>query len=37
LRITHNTDDAVDIVQDSWMRGFLHIGTFDGRSEFSPG
>ena len=35
LRITHNTDDAEDIVQDSWMRGFLHIGTFDGRSEFS--
>jgi RNA polymerase sigma factor (sigma-70 family) len=35
LRITHNMDDAEDIVQDSWMRGFTHIGTFDGRSEFS--
>jgi RNA polymerase sigma factor (sigma-70 family) len=35
LRITHNIDDAEDIVQDSWMRGFSHIGTFDGRSEFS--
>src|ERR1700679_79284 len=35
LRITHNVDDAEDIVQDSWMRGFAHIGTFDGRSEFS--
>jgi RNA polymerase sigma-70 factor (ECF subfamily) len=35
LRITHNIDDAEDIVQDSWMRGSLHIGTFDGRSEFS--
>jgi RNA polymerase sigma factor (sigma-70 family) len=28
-------DDAQDIVQDSWMRGFTHIGTFSGRSEFS--
>jgi RNA polymerase sigma factor (sigma-70 family) len=35
LRITRNIDDAEDIVQDSWMRGFTHIGTFDGRSEFS--
>jgi RNA polymerase sigma factor (sigma-70 family) len=35
LRIIHNMDDAEDIVQDSWMRGFTHIGTFDGRSEFS--
>jgi RNA polymerase sigma factor (sigma-70 family) len=35
LRITHNVEDAEDIVQDSWMRGFAHIGTFDGRSEFS--
>jgi RNA polymerase sigma factor (sigma-70 family) len=35
LRITRNVDDAEDIVQDSWMRGFTHIGTFDGRSEFS--
>ena len=35
LRITHNTDDAEDIVQDSWMRSLSHIGTFDGRSEFS--
>ena len=35
LRITRNMDDAEDIVQDSWMRGFTHIGTFDGRSEFS--
>jgi RNA polymerase sigma factor (sigma-70 family) len=35
LRITRNIDDAEDIVQDSWMRGFTHIGTFDGRSGFS--
>ena len=35
LRITHNRDDAEDIIQDSWMRAFAHIGTFDGRSAFS--
>jgi RNA polymerase sigma factor (sigma-70 family) len=35
LRITHNIDDAEDILQDSWMRAFTHIGTFDGRSQFS--
>jgi RNA polymerase sigma-70 factor (ECF subfamily) len=35
LSITRNIDDAEDILQDSWMRAFAHIGTFDGRSEFS--
>jgi RNA polymerase sigma factor (sigma-70 family) len=35
LRITHNTADAEDVLQDSWMRAFTHIGTFDGRSAFS--
>jgi len=35
LRISHNIDDAEDILQDSWMRAFTHIGTFDGRSAFS--
>jgi RNA polymerase sigma factor (sigma-70 family) len=35
LRIAHNIDDAEDILQDSWMRGFAHIGTFNGRSQFS--
>jgi RNA polymerase sigma factor (sigma-70 family) len=35
LRITQNADDAEDILQDSWMRAFTHIGTFDGRSAFS--
>lgn len=35
LRITRNLDDAEDVVQDSWMRAFTHIGTFDGRSAFS--
>jgi RNA polymerase sigma-70 factor, ECF subfamily len=35
LRITRNLDDAEDVLQDSWMRAFIHIGTFDGRSAFS--
>jgi RNA polymerase sigma-70 factor, ECF subfamily len=35
LRLTQNTDDAEDVLQDSWMRAFTHIGTFDGRSAFS--
>ena len=35
MRITRNLDDAEDVLQDSWMRAFTHIGTFDGRSAFS--
>jgi RNA polymerase sigma factor (sigma-70 family) len=35
FRIIRNTEDAEDVLQDSWMRGFIHIGSFDGRSEFS--
>src|ERR1700723_3278496 len=35
LKITRNTDDAEDVLQDSWMRALAHIGSFDGRSAFS--
>ena len=35
VRITHNPDDAEDVLQDSWMRAFAHIGSFDQRSAFS--
>jgi RNA polymerase sigma factor (sigma-70 family) len=35
LRITGNTADAEDVLQDSWMKAFIHINTFDGRSTFS--
>src|ERR1700751_5122505 len=35
FRIIRNTEDAEDILQDSWMRVFIHIRSFDGRSEFS--
>jgi RNA polymerase sigma factor (sigma-70 family) len=34
-RITRNAEDAEDVLQDSWMRAFLHITAFDGRSAFS--
>jgi RNA polymerase sigma-70 factor, ECF subfamily len=35
LRITRNPDEAEDVLQDSWMRAFTHLRTFDGRSAFS--
>jgi len=34
-RITRNREDAEDVLQESWMRGFMHIRRFDGRSAFS--
>jgi RNA polymerase sigma factor (sigma-70 family) len=34
-RITKNSHDTEDIVQDALMKAFVHIRTFDGRSAFS--
>ena len=34
-RLTRNREDAEDAVQDSLLRAFLHLKTFDGRSAFS--
>jgi RNA polymerase sigma-70 factor (ECF subfamily) len=34
-RITGNQDDAEDVIQDAWMKAFVHLKTFDGRSRFS--
>jgi RNA polymerase sigma-70 factor (ECF subfamily) len=34
-RITGNREDAEDVVQDAWLRAYLHLNTFDGRSKFS--
>jgi RNA polymerase sigma-70 factor (ECF subfamily) len=34
-RITGNQYDAEDVVQDAWMKAYLHLNTFDGRSKFS--
>ena len=33
-RITGNRDDAEDAIQDAWMKAYLHLNTFDGRSQF---
>jgi RNA polymerase sigma factor (sigma-70 family) len=33
-RITRNREDAEDAVQDSLLRAFLHLNSFDGRSTF---
>jgi RNA polymerase sigma-70 factor (ECF subfamily) len=34
-RITRNHEDAEDAVQDAFLRAFLHLQSFDGRSTFS--
>jgi RNA polymerase sigma-70 factor, ECF subfamily len=34
-RITRNHEDAEDALQDSFLKAFLHIDKFDGRSAFS--
>src|SRR6266481_4030014 len=34
-RITGNRDDAEDVVQDAWMKAYVHLNTFDGRSQCS--
>lgn len=34
-RITNNWHDAEDVVQESLMRAFIHIGTFESRARFS--
>jgi RNA polymerase sigma factor (sigma-70 family) len=34
-RITRNREDAEEAVQDSFLRAFLHLKSFDGRSTFS--
>jgi RNA polymerase sigma-70 factor, ECF subfamily len=34
-RITGNRDDAEDVIQDAWMKAYVHLKTFDGRAKFS--
>ena len=34
-RITGNRDDAEDAIQDAWMKAYMHLDTFDGRTKFS--
>jgi len=35
LRITNNREDAEDVVQESFHKAFLHLATFEERSQFS--
>jgi RNA polymerase sigma-70 factor (ECF subfamily) len=34
-RITNNREDAEDVVQDTFHKVFLHLGKFQGKSQFS--
>jgi RNA polymerase sigma-70 factor (ECF subfamily) len=34
LRLTRNREDAEDALQDSFLRAFVHLRSFDGRSSF---
>ena len=34
-RISKNRDDAEDIIQEAWMKSYVHLNTFDGRAKFS--
>src|SRR6266403_1007057 len=35
LRMTHNREDAEDVVQESLQKAFIHFDSFVGRSSFS--
>jgi RNA polymerase sigma-70 factor (ECF subfamily) len=35
FRITRNRNDADDVVQDAWMKAYVHLKTFDGSAKFS--
>jgi RNA polymerase sigma factor (sigma-70 family) len=35
FRITKNNEDAEDAMQETFMKAFTHLKTFDGRSSFS--
>jgi RNA polymerase sigma-70 factor (ECF subfamily) len=34
-RIMGNRDDAEDVIQDAWMKAYVHLKTFGGRAKFS--
>jgi RNA polymerase sigma-70 factor (ECF subfamily) len=33
--ITGKREDAEDVIQDVWIKAYLHLNTFDGRAKFS--
>jgi RNA polymerase sigma-70 factor (ECF subfamily) len=34
-RIMGNRDDAEDVLQDTWMKAYVHLNTFNERAQFS--
>ena len=34
-QITRNRADAEDVIQDAWLKAFIHLNAFDGRAKFS--
>jgi RNA polymerase sigma-70 factor, ECF subfamily len=34
-QITKNRADTEDVMQDTWIKAFIHLNTFDGRAKFS--
>jgi RNA polymerase sigma-70 factor (ECF subfamily) len=34
-RITRNQDDAEDVIQDAWLKAYVHLKSFDGTAKFS--
>src|ERR1700690_2280905 len=34
-RIVGNRDDAEDAIQEAWLKAYVHLNTFEGRSKFS--
>ena len=34
-RITGNRDDAEDVLQEAWIKAYVHLKTFEGRASFS--
>jgi RNA polymerase sigma-70 factor (ECF subfamily) len=33
--ITGKREDAEDVIQDAWIKAYLHLNTFEGRAKFS--
>ena len=34
-QITKNRADTEDVIQDAWIKAFIHLNAFDGRAKFS--
>jgi RNA polymerase sigma-70 factor (ECF subfamily) len=36
-RIARNRDDADDVIQEAWLKAYVHLKRFDGRAQFRLG